>query len=201
MDELKQEMTNKEVSTTENSEKTTIKQNKNMFTRLIILILVIVLSFVIAIISWLAIKTISENIKSGEYKDKTQYVGKPKNFKYEDMIITIGDKFSSELKGDVMRIYNEYYEIVIKIVHTGSTDEFSLTSIITADLPNPESTVYRNNVSNNFYYSTSEISDQFMTDIYIQKNDKLYNLEITSNEDIHYVSMFVQWANSIAFKN
>lgn len=200
MDELKQEVTNQEVS--ENQvEETVEKQNKNVLTRFIVLVLVIVLSFVVAIIAWLAIKTVSDNINSGAYKDKTVYVGNPKNFEYEAMIITIGDKLSFESNKDMMRIYNEYYEINIKIVSNDSMDEFALLSFIKSDLPKSDSTVYQNKTSNNFYYSTSEISDQFITDIYIQNNDQLYNLEITSKEDVHFVSMFVQWANSIAFKN
>lgn len=200
MDELKQEITNQEVS--ENQvEETVEKQNKNVLTRFIVLVLVIVLSFVVAIIAWLAIKTVSDNINSGAYKDKTVYVGNPKNFEYEAMIITIGDKLSFESNKDMMRIYNEYYEINIKIVSNDSMDEFALLSFIKSDLPKSDSTVYQNKTSNNFYYSTSEISDQFITDIYIQNNDQLYNLEITSKEDVHFVSMFVQWANSIAFKN
>lgn len=200
MDELKQEVTNQEVS--ENQvEETVEKQNKNVLTRFIVLVLVIVLSFVVAIIAWLAIKTVSDNINSGAYKDKTVYVGNPKNFEYEAMIITIGDKLSFESNHDMMRIYNEYYEINIKIVSNDSMDEFALLSFIKSDLPKSDSTVYQNKTSNNFYYSTSEISDQFITDIYIQNNDQLYNLEITSKEDVHFVSMFVQWANSIAFKN
>lgn len=200
MDELKQEVTNQEVS--ENQvEETVEKQNKNVLTRFIVLVLVIVLSFVVAIIAWLAIKTVSDNINSGAYKDKTVYVGNPKNFEYEAMIITIGDKLSFESNNDMMRIYNEYYEINIKIVSNDSMDEFALLSFIKSDLPKSDSTVYQNKTSNNFYYSTSEISDQFITDIYIQNNDQLYNLEITSKEDVHFVSMFVQWANSIAFKN
>lgn len=200
MDELKQEVTNQEVS--ENQVEETIeKQNKNVLTRFIVLVLVIVLSFVVAIIAWLAIKTVSDNINSGAYKDKTVYVGNPKNFEYEAMIITIGDKLSFESNNDMMRIYNEYYEINIKIVSNDSMDEFALLSFIKSDLPKSDSTVYQNKTSNNFYYSTSEISDQFITDIYIQNNDQLYNLEITSKEDVHFVSMFVQWANSIAFKN
>lgn len=200
MDELKQEVTNQEVS--ENPvEETVEKQNKNVLTRFIVLVLVIALSFVVAIIAWLAIKTVSDNINSGAYKDKTVYVGNPKNFEYEAMIITIGDKLSFESNNDMMRIYNEYYEINIKIVSNDSMDEFALLSFIKSDLPKSDSTVYQNKTSNNFYYSTSEISDQFITDIYIQNNDQLYNLEITSKEDVHFVSMFVQWANSIAFKN
>lgn len=200
MDELKQEVTNQEVS--ENQvEETVEKQNKNVLTRFIVLVLVIVLSFVVAIIAWLAIKTVSDNINSGAYKDKTVYVGNPKNFEYEAMIITIGDKLSFESNNDMMRIYNEYYEINIKIVSNDSMDEFALLSFIKSDLPKSDSTVYQNKTSNNFYYSTSEISDQFITDIYIQNNNQLYNLEITSKEDVHFVSMFVQWANSIAFKN
>lgn len=200
MDELKQEVTNQEVS--ENQvEETVEKQNKNVLTRFIVLVLVIVLSFVVAIIAWLAIKTVSDNINSGAYKDKTVYVGNPKNFEYEAMIITIGDKLSFESNNDMMRIYNEYYEINIKIVSNDSMDEFALLSFIKSDLPKSDSTVYQNKTSNNFYYSTSEVSDQFITDIYIQNNDQLYNLEITSKEDVHFVSMFVQWANSIAFKN
>lgn len=200
MDELKQEITNQEVS--ENQvEETVEKQNKNVLTRFIVLVLVIVLSFVVAIIAWLAIKTVSDNINSGAYKDKTVYVGNPKNYEYEAMIITIGDKLSFESNKDMMRIYNEYYEINIKIVSNDSMDEFALLSFIKSDLPKSDSTVYQNKTSNNFYYSTSEISDQFITDIYIQNNDQLYNLEITSKEDVHFVSMFVQWANSIAFKN
>lgn len=200
MDELKQEVTNQEVS--ENQvEETVEKQNKNVLTRFIVLVLVIVLSFVVAIIAWLAIKTVSDNINSGAYKDKTVYVGNPKNFEYEAMIITIGDKLSFESNKDMMRIYNEYYEINIKIVSNDSMDEFALLSFIKSDLPKSDSTVYQNKTSNNFYYSTSEISEQFITDIYIQNNDQLYNLEITSKEDVHFVSMFVQWANSIAFKN
>lgn len=200
MDELKQEVTNQEVS--ENQvEETVEKQNKNVLTRFIVLVLVIALSFVVAIIAWLAIKTVSDNINSGAYKDKTVYVGNPKNFEYEAMIITIGDKLSFESNNDMMRIYNEYYEINIKIVSNDSMDEFALLSFIKSDLPKSDSTVYQNKTSNNFYYSTSEISDQFITDIYIQNNDQLYNLEITSKEDVHFVSMFVQWANSIAFKN
>lgn len=200
MDELKQEVTNQEVS--ENQvEETVEKQNKNVLTRFIVLVLVIALSFVVAIIAWLAIKTVSDNINSGAYKDKTVYVGNPKNFEYEAMIITIGDKLSFESNNDMMRIYNEYYEINIKIVSNDSMDEFALLSFIKSDLPKSDSTVYQNKTSNNFYYSTSEVSDQFITDIYIQNNDQLYNLEITSKEDVHFVSMFVQWANSIAFKN
>ena len=150
---------------------------------------------------WFAIKMFSERMNDGFFQDKTVYVGKPKNYEFGSMTITMGDKFSTEILDDEVRIFNDYYNVKIKIVYKGFMDEFSLSSFIMEDLSQQSSKVYKNKGGNEFYYSTVNIGNDSTTYIYIQNNNDLYNIEITSNKDIHFITMFVQWANSIAFEN
>lgn len=201
MNELKEEIVKTEEQKDYISETVVVKEKTNKGFKLIVAVLFIVISIVVALIAWFAIKTISENIKDGVYKDKTVYVGKPKNFEYDAMTITIGDKFTSAIINDELIIYNDYYEITVKIIHEGSMDEFALSSFIKSDLPMSDATLFKRKGQTTYYYSTSNVSDKMMTDIYVQNGNQLYNLEITSNVDLHFKSLILQWANSIAFEN